>query len=129
MQKSVKNARAQVKSHRPRLLPAAGAPSWKTRGDGYDEKRGGADRHDEPKRAEELHAVLKDYLASYKPKAEFRAEPSENNAAEVILETAKGIGAGLILMGAFTRSSLKDFFLGSVTRNVLDDAPCPMLLT
>ena len=49
-------------------------------------------------------------------------------ASEAILDAAKQISAGLIVMGSYGRNSLVEFFLGSVTRNVLQKTEVPLFL-
>lgn len=46
----------------------------------------------------------------------------------MILETAKGISADLIVMGNRGFSKIKRFFVGSVTQRVIAEAPCPVLV-
>lgn len=46
----------------------------------------------------------------------------------MILETAKGISADLIVMGNRGFSKIKRFFVGSVTQRVISEAPCPVLV-
>jgi nucleotide-binding universal stress UspA family protein len=46
----------------------------------------------------------------------------------MILETANGIGADLIVMGNRGFSKIKRFFVGSVTQRVISEAPCPVLV-
>ncbi|MBI3179828.1 MAG: universal stress protein, partial [Deltaproteobacteria bacterium] len=48
-------------------------------------------------------------------------------ASEAIIETAKGEGADLIVMGTHGRSGLSHMVLGSVTEKVVRRAPCPVL--
>jgi len=82
-------------------------------------------------RAEEIQAPLRSYLNAHKVKAEFRIEEgddSERHAAQVILQAADQLKVGMIMMGAFSLSPLKEFFVGSVTRNVLTRARCPVLM-
>jgi nucleotide-binding universal stress UspA family protein len=45
-----------------------------------------------------------------------------------ILAEAARVSAGVLLMGAFGHSSLREFFLGSVTRSVLRSLPLPVFL-
>jgi nucleotide-binding universal stress UspA family protein len=47
---------------------------------------------------------------------------------QMILETAKGISADLIVMGNRGFSKIKRFFVGSVTQRVISEAPCPVLV-
>ncbi len=46
---------------------------------------------------------------------------------EAIVETARSVGADLIVMGTHGRSGLQRLVLGSVAENVLRHAPCPVL--
>ena len=48
--------------------------------------------------------------------------------AEEILTFASEIGADLIAMGSHGRTGIRRFLLGSVSRQVLDHAPCPVLI-
>lgn len=48
-------------------------------------------------------------------------------AARALLEVARGIDAELIVLGASNRSKLEDIVLGSVVREVLARASCPVL--
>lgn len=50
-------------------------------------------------------------------------------AAEVMLEQVRVRDAGLLVMGAYGQSTLREFFLGSVTRSVLRDAHIPIFLS
>jgi nucleotide-binding universal stress UspA family protein len=54
----------------------------------------------------------------------FRGRP-----AEVILEEVRQRGAGLLVMGAYGKPILREFFLGSVTRTMLKEARVPLFLT
>jgi len=68
----------------------------------------GADRHDVDATA---HAV-----------------GSGDAAGPLLLEQAAGVGAGLIVMGAYGPRSLGERLFGSVTQSVLDDATIPLFL-
>jgi len=46
--------------------------------------------------------------------------------AEAILHKARHLGAGLLVMGAYGQPVLREFFLGSVTRKVLEESPVPV---
>jgi nucleotide-binding universal stress UspA family protein len=54
----------------------------------------------------------------------------ESSAAtgKVIQDLARRVGAGLLVMGAYGQPLLREFFLGSVTRTVLDECPIPVFL-
>jgi nucleotide-binding universal stress UspA family protein len=48
--------------------------------------------------------------------------------ARVILQYADELGAELIAMGAHSRAGFLNFFVGSVSRKVLEQAKCPVLI-
>lgn len=48
--------------------------------------------------------------------------------ADQVLEEATRISAGLIVMGAFGKSTVREFFFGSVTRRILGSLPVPVFL-
>ena len=48
--------------------------------------------------------------------------------AEVILEQIGRLNAGLLVMGAYGQPVLREFFLGSVTRTVLQECRVPLFL-
>jgi nucleotide-binding universal stress UspA family protein len=50
------------------------------------------------------------------------------SAGPYILEQAREIGAGLLVMGAYTHSRLREFVLGGVTKHVCEHAPLPVLM-
>lgn len=53
---------------------------------------------------------------------------SESSIAETILHRAKDEGADLIVVGGHGRSQVKEFFLGSVTNDLIRKATCPVLV-
>ncbi len=83
---------------------------------------------DKREEGEAIQAPLGRYLAAYGLKTDFRVEPGENHPENVICQTAREMKAGMILMGAFSHSPIKEFFFGSVTRTVLAAMPCPVLM-
>ena len=46
--------------------------------------------------------------------------------AEVILRKVRYLEAGLLVMGAYGQPALREFFLGSTTRTVLEESPVPV---
>lgn len=48
--------------------------------------------------------------------------------AEVLLEQVDRIGAGLVVMGAYGEPVLREFFLGSVSRSLLQESRVPVFL-
>jgi len=53
--------------------------------------------------------------------------PSGRLDAQILAEASR-VAAGLLVMGAFGRSAVREFFLGSVTRSVLRSLPLPVFL-
>ncbi len=51
------------------------------------------------------------------------------SAGDVLLQKATDLGAGLLVIGAYGHSRLSEFILGGVTRTVLRDMACPVLLS
>ncbi len=72
---------------------------------------------------------LVDYLARHGIDAQARRiDASDDAAARAILGAADGLGAGLIVMGAYSRTRLSEVILGGVTRRVLLRSPVPVLM-
>jgi nucleotide-binding universal stress UspA family protein len=53
---------------------------------------------------------------------------SHESPSGVILDQADRLGAGLIVMGAYGEPVLREFFLGSVSRNILEESRVPVFL-
>jgi nucleotide-binding universal stress UspA family protein len=72
-------------------------------------------------------AVAVDFLQShgYKPNA---IPVASDSPAAVILDHAKTLDAGLVVMGAYGQPTLREFFFGSVTRTMLKAATVPLFL-
>ena len=69
------------------------------------------------------------YLSRHEIHAELRkVERSVETVEEAIERTAREIGAGLIVMGAFGHTRLRETFFGGVTRYLLESASAPLLL-
>ncbi|MFD1949918.1 universal stress protein [Sphingomonas arantia] len=54
--------------------------------------------------------------------------PIDGSVSRALIDSATGIGVGLIVMGAFGRSRLRELLLGGVTRDLLHSSPVPLLL-
>ena len=52
----------------------------------------------------------------------------EGRAASVIVDTARDIGADLVVLGARGHGAIEAAFLGSVSAEVVDQAPCAVLV-
>lgn len=55
--------------------------------------------------------------------------PDYRKVSEVLLEEASGMGADLVVAGAFSHSRLREVVLGGVTRDILADGSVPVLMT
>ena len=61
--------------------------------------------------------------------AESRAVEAEGRSAgEALLDTAKSVGADLMVKGAYTRSRLRQLVFGGITRHVLSHAELPVVM-
>lgn len=69
------------------------------------------------------------YLSRHEIHADLRhVERGVETIEEALERTARDIGAGLIVMGAFGHTRLRETFFGGVTRYLLESAPAPLLL-
>jgi len=68
------------------------------------------------------------YLSRHDIHAETHAIAPNGPIAATLLETAGRLGAGLIVMGLFGRSRLRELLLGGVSRAMLDKSAVPLLL-
>jgi nucleotide-binding universal stress UspA family protein len=71
-----------------------------------------------------------DALGEHGVKAEVTLVDSRGeNAGDVLLKKAADVAAGLVVIGAYGHSRLSEFILGGVTRTVLREMTCPVLLS
>jgi nucleotide-binding universal stress UspA family protein len=68
------------------------------------------------------------YLSRHDIHAEVHEVAKHGAIADTIAETAKKLGAGLIVMGLFGKSRLRELLLGGVSRALLDTSMVPLLL-
>lgn len=54
--------------------------------------------------------------------------PDSDDPADTLLKMIRKLKAGLVVMGAYGRSKLKEFFFGSVTKTMLKKSPVPLFL-
>ncbi len=78
--------------------------------------------------ATRLAARAAHFLKLHRIEATAHAIPSAESPESVILDQARQLGAGLLVMGAYGKPVLREFFLGSVTRSLLDESPIAMFL-
>ena len=84
------------------------------------------------KKIENYHKkVLKNAIEKVKkhsPKTLVSQELLTGRPADKIIETAKQSKFDLIVIGSRGLGGIKEFFLGSVSDRVADEAPCPVLI-
>ena len=68
------------------------------------------------------------YLSRHDVHAEILCRPGHGNVTETIRSTARELEAGLIVMGAYGHSRLREALLGGVTRDLVADSEIPLLL-
>jgi nucleotide-binding universal stress UspA family protein len=69
-----------------------------------------------------------DYLRFHEVQAVPLAVKSDTDPGAVILGEADRLGVGLIAMGAYGRSTLMEFLVGSVTSTLLNDSSRPLFI-
>ncbi|MBE0512532.1 universal stress protein [Candidatus Bathyarchaeota archaeon] len=63
-----------------------------------------------------------------RPKLEVSTKLVEGRPSDKIIEAAKEGNFDIIVMGSRGLGGIKEFFLGSVSDRVADEAPCPVLI-
>jgi nucleotide-binding universal stress UspA family protein len=69
-----------------------------------------------------------EYLRFHDVPARVHALASTEKPARILLERARRLDAGLVVMGAYGQTVLREFFLGSVTRTLLKESSVPLFL-
>lgn len=67
-----------------------------------------------------------EFLGVHGIRATLSAMPGD--AAEQIMNFAREVDAGLIVLGAYGKPRIREFFLGSVTNSILTSCPLPLFL-
>jgi nucleotide-binding universal stress UspA family protein len=70
-----------------------------------------------------------EYLRSHGINATAHISDAPRATARTILDWVRSLGAGLLVMGAYGQPTLREFFLGSVTRTVLKESPAAVFCT
>ena len=84
---------------------------------------------DDYQRRGPLASELETYLASHNLNADRTAFRAMNNTVGAgLLAAAKDLDCDLLIMGAYSHSRLSQFFLGGVTRHVLEHATIPLMM-
>jgi nucleotide-binding universal stress UspA family protein len=68
------------------------------------------------------------YLSRYGIASLLHQVPARGSVEESLLAAVSGLGADLLVMGAFGHGSLRKMILGGVTRYILHEAQLPLLL-
>jgi len=69
-----------------------------------------------------------EYLRLHNLEAQLHAIESKAPPFEILAEQAVALHAGLIVMGAYGHSILKELVFGSTTRTLLKTSPVPLFL-
>lgn len=69
-----------------------------------------------------------EFLGFHNVKAKLHPVVSSKAQGRVLLEEANNLGSELIVMGAYGKTRLREFFLGSVTQTVLSESQAPVFL-
>ena len=67
------------------------------------------------------------FLGFHEITAERHAIVSSSPASSLVAEVQR-FDAGLLVMGAYGQSALREFFFGSVTQTMLKEVPVPLFL-
>jgi len=69
-----------------------------------------------------------EFLGLHELQATVHAVVSSAAPAQVLLDHLRGLNANLAVMGAYGKPGIREFFLGSVTRTLLQESPVPLFL-
>jgi nucleotide-binding universal stress UspA family protein len=84
--------------------------------------------HSDPVLATDHAQRARRFLEHHQISAITHAESVSSSPADFLLSRAAQLQAGLLVMGAFGKTAMHEFFLGSVTRSILHRLPMPVLL-
>jgi len=82
---------------------------------------------EDSREAKEIASRAVEFLAHHAIQAQMHAIASDS-IATAVLQSAEDLSAGLIVLGAYGKSKLHDFFLGSVTKTILNEATRPLFV-
>lgn len=68
-------------------------------------------------------AAAQEFLRRHGISSEVHIEPMAHNVGDQILRRAEALAVALVVMGAFGRGKVQEFFFGSATRSVLQKLP------
>ena len=78
--------------------------------------------------AEQLAGLAADFLTAHGTAHEKRAVVSDKSPAEALLQEAERLRPRLMVMGAQGHHPVRDLFVSSVTRAVLQQSPVPVFV-
>lgn len=85
---------------------------------------------EKPLADEGLGDRLAEYLADHDIRAQVSRLPGgDRPIAETLQAHVRDVGAGLLVMGGFGHSRVRDFVLGGATQGILDDLKVPVLVS
>lgn len=83
----------------------------------------------DPAAAQEILRPAIEYLESHQIHSRIdAAQDARGNPAQVILERAGAPDVGLVVMGAYGQPRIREFLIGSVTRDLMQQSPRPLFL-
>jgi len=68
------------------------------------------------------------FLQAHNVVAQAHALATSESHAHVLLQYVHQVQADLLVMGSYGRSTLREFFGGSMTRTMLRESPAPLFL-
>jgi nucleotide-binding universal stress UspA family protein len=83
---------------------------------------------DDPAEAGQHLSRAAEFLGSHAITATRHPVQPDGSVARTLVEAARALDAGLVVAGTYGRSTLREFFLGSVTRSLLSKSAVPLLL-
>ncbi len=69
-----------------------------------------------------------DYLSFHEIRAQTHVVSSVSDPASTLMRQFQDLGAGLAIMGCYGKSAIREFFLGSVTRSLIENSKVPLFL-
>ncbi|MFO0888069.1 MAG: universal stress protein [Isosphaeraceae bacterium] len=86
--------------------------------------------HEDPREAARRAGRAVEFLSAHRIEAApvIVSEPGGADPASVMLAHAETLDAGLLVMGVYGQSALRELFLGSTTRTMLREAPVPLFV-
>jgi nucleotide-binding universal stress UspA family protein len=84
--------------------------------------------HEDASQAEQNASIAVKFLGFHDLRAQVHAGPLKDRPETLIADVVKSTGAAMLVMGAYGKSAFRDFFLGSVTKRMLERADVPVFL-